>query len=479
MFVSRVVTEIKRKQGTALIVGLGVSGVASACFLAGRKIPVRVADQQRREALVSSKAKAGLLSVESLGCECHYGVRGDERELYDGVSFAVLSPGIASDSAFASELRVRDIPWCCELELGAVLRGGRQIVVTGSNGKSTTVSLIHACLNVAGVKADLAGNIGTPLVSLLETPSPRVTVIEASSYQLESVTALHPTTAVLLNLSENHLARHGSIEAYAAAKARIFQGQTGDDLAILNGDDPFVARMAVSASAEVQVFGRASNPDRPPGAYIRYDPVKGIDCIELRTRGGVDQRIETAGAKLLGEHNRLNMAVALLAVLREGVSAARAREVLLEMRPLPHRIEVLGNRGNVTWINDSKATTVAAAVAGLTCVLQAMPAAKVVVLLGGEDKGGSWKAVESVLVAQRSRIRAVICFGGSGQLIQKALAPSVSSECAKDLRDAVALAGRRAQSHDTVLLSPGCASFDEFEDFEHRGRVFGELVAER
>ena len=353
-----------------MVVGLGISGVATVAFLQREKIRViAVEGQDEATFRKNSKFAARVAELADAGARVCFGIDGERvMPLLKEVGLVVLSPGVSLEGALVGVLRREGVPFVSELELGIELAAVPCVVVTGTNGKSTTVSLIHHLLSSAGVPAILCGNVGTPVLDLLPQgvidgaglPPGSTLVVEASSYQLSSCTVLKPKVAVFLNLSENHLERHGTLERYLAAKAQIFARQTAEDVAVLNVDDPFVQRCR--SSLKSAVFGFSVKPLAPgsAGASVHYRP-PASDEVVLQLHGSVEH-YPCSGSFLLGGHNRFNIAAALLAARAIGVSPQVLQAALLTFRPLEHRLEILGRGVEGVWINDSKSTTVAASV---------------------------------------------------------------------------------------------------------------------
>jgi UDP-N-acetylmuramoylalanine--D-glutamate ligase len=328
--------------------------------------------------------------------------------------------------------------------------------------------------------------VGTPVIAnaelLSEAAEERsILVVEASSYQLEACTVLKPAVSVLLNVSENHLERHGSIERYAAAKSRVLRLQDTGDLAIANADDPVVREMARASRAIVAFFGgceeRLLQGLSETWAQIsQVDNLAGI--IRVQINGGLEE-YSMRGVSLLGPHNRFNMAAAILATRRIGVPKERVQEALESFAPLEHRLEVCVRDVARTVINDSKSTTVAASVAALATVKQAFPEQPVALMLGGLSKAGSWKPLLDEVRKDKVIMLPVVCFGKDGPLLgSHCRAAGIEHVIVPSLQDAAAQGLELTNRGGVVLLSPGCASFDEFSDFEHRGREFKRYVAE-
>ncbi len=483
---------LKRSNKKVLVIGLGISGIESARFLRRQELSVRLIERQSEELFLSkSKFSYAVQELRAIGVEISFGLDGERiTPLLADVGLVILSPGVPIESAVVGTINRLGVPYVSELELGIELHGGRSLVVTGSNGKSTTVSLLDFILRQAGLPSYLCGNVGTPVISNEELHQESLgqrslLVVEASSYQLEACTVLKPAVSIILNLSENHLERHGSLERYGAAKGRVLRLQTSEDLAIVNADDPAVMSLANSCSATLALFGRAAlteltkrapicasiDESNPDGAIIRVS-------IEGKT-----ELYETRSSALLGAHNRYNMAAAILAARRIGVVPEVIQSSLDSFTPLEHRLEVVVRRDidRALIINDSKSTTVAASIAALSTVRRHFPQHRLVIMIGGLSKAGSWEPLLALIKAEGSFIEPVICFGKDGPLLAShCRAQHISCVVAATLRSGadLALESLDQLGQGVVLLTPGCASFDEFTDFEHRGTEFKRYVHE-
>lgn len=430
-----------------VVVGLGLSGRAAASLCAARGATVTGVD------LRSDVAEIPGVAVE----------RGPHRPAtFATADLIVVSPGVPYDQPDVRAAEARGVAVIGELGLAAALLGDVPVIgVTGTNGKSTVTSFTGQILAAAGRRAFVGGNLGEPLAGALP---PRggpvdfeIAVVECSSYQLERAGSLRPIAATILNLTPDHLARHGTMAAYAAAKARLLRHQTERDLALLPAD-PWVVDAARGEGG-----GFRATIGEQPGVVLHG----AVGRVRLP---GIEVDLDLSALPVPGAHNRLNALVAAALALWAGAPADAVRRSIATLRALPHRMEIVGDRGGVLWINDSKATNVDAALVGVSGL--ARPA---VVLLGGQAKGPGFDALAPALRSQR----AVITFGASGPDIATELgAVGVAVSQSASLADAVRLAAGLARPGDAVLLSPGCASFDAFENFEHRGREFAALVLE-
>lgn len=474
MNISETLHHLQQTQGVVLVVGLGISGIETALFLRRNGIQVRCVEREEREHYLSTnRFSARIGELESLGAQALFGIDGEAVIPYlDEVKLAVLSPGVSLTSAICGAINRREIPVIGEFELGILVAARPYIGVTGSNGKTTTVTLIHQMLVDGGVKSQLCGNVGTPVVaqrSSLEPEKEGELVVEASSYQLESCSFIKPTVSVFLNLSDNHLERHGTLARYLEVKRKLVERQDENDIAILNLDDPYVRSIIGRLKAKVLGFGRELSPMHE-GARIDYHPGE-VDQIVITSAAlELKQHVfDCRGIPLRGLHNRYNIAASLLAALSRGVTPESLSRTLRSFSGLPHRIEVVKSNP-VIWINDSKSTTAASTAAALDTVLQEFPSSKVQLLIGGLMKVGSWALPLEKIKREQNRLKQVLCFGRDAHLLHdQCEAYSIPSVQARTIEEALLLARETAGEGDVVLVSPGCLSFDQFRNFEERG----------
>ena len=438
-----------------LVVGLARTGIATALFCAERGARVTASEARPEAEIAESAAK-----LRAAGVALELG--GHRSESFVEQDLIVPSPGVPPTTPALVAARAVGVPAWSEIELAWRFLRGRLICVTGSNGKTTTASLIGHILETAGLPVQVAGNIGTPLISRVDISSDAsFTVVEASSFQLESISTLRPDIAVLLNITPDHLDRHGSIESYGGAKARMFENQTAEDAAIVNADDAAAPQYA-PALPRLYWFSRQKRV--ASGCYLRGDEVV------FRCDGTESVLLERKLIGLRGDHNIENVLAAASAARLAGVEPASIAEGIRTFAGVEHRIEYVATISGVEYFNDSKATNVDATLKSL----DAFPG-NVLVILGGKDKGSDYKILRQTL---RGRARMALLIGSAADKIEAELAGVVPTERAETLARAVEVASRRAQPGDTVLLAPACASFDQFENYEHRGRVFKQLVRE-
>jgi len=436
-----------------LVVGLARTGIATALFCAERGARV-TATEARAESEIPETA--GKLRGAGVVLE----VGGHRPDTFVRQDLIVPSPGVPPTMAALAAARAIGVPVWSEIELAWRFLRGRLICITGSNGKTTTTSLVGHILETAGLPVQVAGNIGTPLISRVDLSTDAgFTVVEASSFQLESISAFRPDVAVLLNITPDHLDRHGSIEAYGKAKARIFANQTAEDAAILNADDAVAPQYAPSGP---RLFWFSRLKRVASGCYLRDHEIvfreEGVESV-LLDRGVIGLR---------GAHNIENVLAAAAAAKLAGVEPPAIAEGVRTFAGVEHRIEYVATVSGVEYFNDSKATNVDATLKALDAF-----AGNLLVILGGKDKGSDYRILRQAL---RGRARMALLIGSAADKIEKELGGVIPIERAGTLARAVETASRHAQPGDTVLLAPACASFDQFENYEHRGRVFKQLV---
>ena len=436
-----------------LVIGLARTGVATSLFCARHGAAVSAVDTRAESELAGAVAKLGATNISlQLG--------GYTKKILEGIDLVIPSPGVPADSDILKAARVHDLPVWSEIELADRFLNGRLIGITGSNGKTTTTSLIEHILNNSGFSTLLAGNIGTPLIDVVEQTSDQtITVAELSSFQLELIETFRPNISVFLNLTPDHLDRHGSLEAYGAAKARIFEKQTTADFAVLNADDPASTSYAPS---KPKVFWFSRKQRVAQGAFLLGDE------IIFRHHGEEEIILKRSEIPLPGAHNLENV---LAAVVATRLAGARPYEIAKSIRSfagVEHRLEFVAEHNGVRYYNDSKATNVDATLKAL----DAFPG-RILIILGGKDKGSDYTALQTPL---REKAILALLIGAAAEKIEMQISGGVAIERAGTLQRAVEVASRTAQPGDIVLLAPACASFDQFENYEHRGRVFKQLV---
>jgi UDP-N-acetylmuramoylalanine--D-glutamate ligase len=377
-----------------------------------------------------------------------------------GQDLIVVSPGVSPKLEMIKLARSSGVPVWSEIELAWRFLRGKLVAITGSNGKTTTTSLVSHILRTAGISTLTGGNIGVPLLSLVESSTDStISVAEVSSFQLETIEKFRPEVGILLNLTPDHLDRHTSFEEYAAAKMRLFENQLDRDFAVLNADDPEVTKR-MPIGPQIVWFSRRKRVAQ--GAFLQGNQIMiRHDEADLV----VGRRDEIS---LRGEHNLENVLAACAAAHLTGAAPADIAAGVKTFRGVEHRLELVGEIGSVEFYNDSKATNVDAALKAIEAF-----AGPLIVILGGKDKGSPYTPLHEPL---RRRARRVILIGAAAEKIASDLGDGLSIFQAGTLDRAVQAAKEQAQPGDVVLLAPACSSFDQFENYEHRGRVFKELV---
>jgi UDP-N-acetylmuramoylalanine--D-glutamate ligase len=448
--------ELKGKK--VLVVGLGKSGLAAALFLRRKGAQVTVSDVRSAESLASeipALLEEGIM-VEAGG----HGLLTFRRQ-----DLIVVSPGVPLDTPELAQASSFGLPVIGELELAAQFLKGKILAITGSNGKTTTTTLAGAILAEAGIASLVGGNIGVPVVDLIERSTDATwSVLEVSSFQLESTETFHPAVAVILNITPDHLDRHGSFENYARAKERIFAQQNEGDALVLNADNARAAQAAARSAANVLWFSIEHPVDR--GSWIE----NGWVVYRSGPASAVEKILPLDRIPLKGAHNVENVVAAVCATRQAGASAEAIGRAIAKFQAVEHRLEFVASINGVDFYNDSKATNVDATAKAVA----AFPSG-IHLILGGKDKGSDYTALSDLL---RERVRAVYTIGSAAAKIESQLRGVVSLHSCATLEKAVNAAAAAARPGEVVLLAPACSSFDQFENYEHRGRVFKELVNE-
>lgn len=443
-----------------LVLGAGRSGMAAARFLAERGAVVALHDkkdvEQWPEAAKSLKAELGV------------GLIGGHLPswLLDQIDLVVISPGVPTNTIPARYVDRKDGEVIGEVELAYRFMKGRIVGITGSNGKTTTTTLVGELLRNSGLKVQVGGNIGTPLLSLAESSDEDTwTVVELSSFQLETIKDFRADVAMCLNVTPNHLDRYESFLDYALAKHRIFMNQTADNVAVLNADDPITSEWASGLSAHVVMFSTKRELDE--GLFLR-----GRDLI---CRSGGSEKVLTTRDEIFlrGLHNVENVLAALAAGLACGASPDSMRVTVAEFKGVEHRIEFVDEIEGVQFYNDSKATSVDATSKALEALSEVD--GKTVLILGGRGKNAPYAPLVPLI---ESSVRSIVVIGEDAENIESQLTGYVPIVRASSLDDAVQKCFEAAEPGDAVLLAPACASFDMFGSYEERGREFKRFVAE-
>ena len=437
----------------ALVVGLGKSGVASALFMKAHGARVTVSDTKSGDELRNE-----IPVLLDHGITVETGGHGDRT--FRGQDLIVVSPGVPVDAPPLVQARSLGETVIGEIELAARFLPGPVIAITGSNGKTTTTTLAGEIIAAAGLPVLVGGNIGTPAISLAErAKSETVIVLEVSSFQLETIQTFRPKVAVVLNVTPDHLDRHRTFEIYVDAKARIFENQRESDFAVLNADDLTCVAMAKRTKAQVVWFSRQKEVDH--GAWVRDGN------ILFRDGAGQREILQVSEIPLKGAHNLENVLAAVCAGALMGCAPDKIRQAVHDFKAVEHRLEFVATIGGVDYYNDSKATNVDAAIKAL----ESFPA-NIHLILGGKDKGSDYTVLNDLI---RQRVKRIYTIGAAAAKIESQV-KGAEVVHAETLENAIRKAHAVAKSGDVVLLAPACASFDQFKSYEHRGKVFKEIV---
>ncbi len=439
-----------------LVVGLGKSGVASALFLKARGARVTVSDSKSGEQFGDE-----IPALLDHGIAVETGGHGERT--FQGQDLIVVSPGVPVDAPPLVQARALGETVIGEIELAARFFPGKIIAITGSNGKTTTTTLAGEIVTAGGHPAVVGGNIGTPAISLVENATEKtVEVLEVSSFQLETIQTFRPKIAVVLNVTPDHLDRHRTFQAYVDAKARIFENQQADDFAVLNADDPTCESLATRTRAQVFWFSRTKEVKL--GAYARDGR------ILFRDARGQQEIMLVSEIPLKGTHNVENVLAAVCVGSLMGCSPEGIRQTVGNFKAVEHRLEYVATIRGVEYYNDSKATNVDATIKAI----ESFPA-NIHLILGGKDKGSDYSVLNDLL---RQRVKRVYTIGTAAAKIEAQIQGATAIFHAETLETAIKRAAVDAQAGDIVLLAPACASFDQFKNYEQRGRVFKEVVKE-
>jgi UDP-N-acetylmuramoylalanine--D-glutamate ligase len=442
---------------SVLVIGLGKSGLAAARLATSRGARVTIADARAEDELGQAVDRA-----RAIGARVYAG--GHPASLAEGTDLIVVSPGVPGDVEPLLAARALDLPVWGEIELAARFCRGRVIGITGSNGKSTVTAMTGGILRGAGVPGGTGGNLDTPFCDLLEQDAENaVHAVELSSFQLETVEAFRPAVGAILNLSPDHLDRYADFASYAAAKARLLEVQNERDAAILNADDPESAVFRKAVRGCLHEFSTRNEVER--GAFVRGGR------MVLRTGGEDVELLESGELPLPGEHNLANALAAALACTIVGCAPDAIERGLRAYRPLAHRLELVATIDGVAFYNDSKATNPASTARAL---LSFAPGT-VHLILGGRDKGADWDELSSLV---RKRARQVLLVGEAAQNLAGQLGDRVPVSPCHSVPRAVRAGFEAARDGEVVLLSPGCASFDQYRNFGERGEDFRRVVEE-
>jgi UDP-N-acetylmuramoylalanine--D-glutamate ligase len=437
-----------------LVVGLGRSGTASAIFLQEHGAKVTVSDAKSEVQL--QQEVSGLLDR---GISIETGHHG-ERTFRDQ-DLIVVSPGVPSDQPSLQHARTLGIPVIGEVELASRFLQGKVLAITGSNGKTTTTTLVGEIMARSGKKTLVGGNIGTPVISLAGNSTPdSFAVLEISSFQLETIERFCPWIAGILNITPDHLDRHHTFQAYVDAKARIFENQSAADFGVLNADDSTSAALQAKIKGKLYWFSRKNAVEN--GACLKGEQ------IIFRDQGKEQAVLSRAEIQLKGEHNIENVLAAVTMTMLAGCTPQQVRQAVSEFRAVEHRLEFVATIHGVGFYNDSKATNVDATIKAL----ESFPG-NIHIILGGKDKGSDYTELVPLL---RARAKRAYLIGAAAEKISSQIQGATEITHSGTLERAVRQAFDSARPGDVVVLAPACASFDQFANYEQRGRVFKEQV---
>ncbi len=443
------------------VVGMARSGLA--CAMLARELGAEVfVTEAREECALDSE----LQTLKEVGATFETGGHTDAILESD---YVIVSPGVPSDSSIMQSIHDAGTPVFSELEFASWFTRGKIIALTGANGKTTTATMVHEILLQGNYSAELCGNIGTPLSAVaMKVKRNDVAVVEVSSYQLEFVDQFAPDVAAILNITPDHLSRHKTFENYRLAKLRITEAQEANQKLVLNADDSGLDALTVQTSARRMMFGSEKVMDASSmDSELRSVFLRG-ETIFCQFNGAYVKLFDCESLQIPGRHNIENAMAAAACCLAFGVTLEAIREGLLSFAGVEHRIEYVATIDGVQWINDSKATNLAATI----CALEAFES-PVRLILGGQGKGEDFRELQSVV---RDKVTSIVALGDTKEEVFSALGKTVPVEFATTLEGSVLLLSQTAQVGEAVLLSPGCASFDMFTDYEERGKVYKDAV---
>jgi UDP-N-acetylmuramoylalanine--D-glutamate ligase len=447
-----------------LVVGLGMTGLATARFLHHRGAAVTVTDMAAEKDLAAS-----VQELRQLGIRTELG--GHRRESFESSELIVLSPGVPHTHDFLTNARQKGIPVIGEIELASRFVREPIIAITGTNGKTTTTSLLGDTLAQCGMRVFVGGNIGNPLIGYVDRDERADwIVLEISSFQLDTIDTFRPDIGILLNITADHLDRYADMAGYAASKGRIFQNQTREDIAIFNGADPWILSETIRIHSRKWMFNGSAALEE--GARIEGDILtldftscphrKAHSFCALPEPGSVT--LDLRESRLYGKHNQENISAAVMAAIAAGGDVPNIQIALNRFKGLSHRIEFVKTLNGVSYVDDSKATNVDA-------VCRALESFKepVILIMGGRDKGCDYRILAKVI---QDHAKHLILLGEASELIAAALGELLPTARVSSMQEAVTTAYHVASPGDVVLLSPACASFDMFRSYAHRGDVF-------
>ncbi|HET6460359.1 MAG TPA: UDP-N-acetylmuramoyl-L-alanine--D-glutamate ligase [Syntrophales bacterium] len=442
------------KEQRILVIGLGKTGIASVRFLMGQGAKVTATDEKPQSEMLDAFRELGRLTMNLEFCKYDIGV-------LSRVDMIVPSPGVPPSNIILSEAQRRKIPVISEIELAYRFLKPPLIAITGTNGKTTTTTLIGHILAKDGKRVFVGGNIGNPLISYVDgKQDDDYAVVEVSSFQLQWIQSFHPFVSILLNTTCDHVDYHGSFEAYREAKERIFENQGSSDLAILNADESRSFILAKKIAANVQFFSSKAEVAR--GIFL-----KGRTIVHNAAHGDCEE-YPLDMIKIPGLHNIENVMAAIIAGRYCGSSPGSIIRAVADFKGMPHRIEFTEEKNGVAFYDDSKGTNVGAVARALESFSK-----PIILLMGGRDKEGDFGTLSPLI---KSRVKELVLFGEARNKIYDLIGSVVETSKCTTLREAIQLAYLHSSPGDVVLLSPGCASFDEFSNYKERGRFFKDVV---
>ena len=434
-----------------VVIGAGCTGFALSRYLRGRYAEVILSDRNPADKI------EGLTALTDLGVRLDLG--GHTRELFEAADLIVISPGVPLNIPCLEAAIARGVPVMGEIELAFQELGAPLVAITGTNGKSTTTSLVGEAFKGWGKRTFVGGNLGIPLIEAVAMGQWEWAVVEVSSFQLEVIQDFRPRHAILLNISEDHLDRYADMDEYVAAKANLFLNMSGEDTAVLNADDARVMAMAETIRARKVYF--SSRQELPVGMFLAGDGIVWRD-------GATEERFPVAELKLKGLHNLENVMAALIPPLLEGCPQHLAWQAVCNFPGLEHRMKLVRELNGVSWYNDSKGTNVGSVVKSLAGL-----AAPVTLIAGGKDKGGDYTPLRDLV---GEKVAHLLLIGQAAGRMREVLGDLTDTRILASLEEAVQAAHALTPRGGSVLLSPACSSFDMFSNFEERGRIFSQLV---
>ncbi|NDD91484.1 UDP-N-acetylmuramoyl-L-alanine--D-glutamate ligase [bacterium] len=457
----------KYKGKRVLVVGFGKSGVSVAQFMAKQGAKVTVTDMKQKTELADSLAACADLKIE-------YELGRHTGKTFTSAELIVLSPGVPLNIKVLDEARAANVPITNEIEISAAGIEVPLIAVTGTNGKTTTTSLIGEMFKADKKPVFVGGNIGKPLLDFhLESQPASAVVAELSSFQLELAEKLTPAVAVFTNIEADHLDRYPTMDSYIAAKKRLLQLCDRNSFVVLNHDNPTVAQLASESKGRLMWFTK-KNPMQIGGEFAENFCGCYYDAGQRRVVAkitGKDEIYDVSQFRLFGEHNKENLMAAICAARAQGISPAAIQSVIQNFRGVPHRLEFVRKKDGVYFINDSKGTNVMS----LQRSLMAFPKNPIILIAGGKDKNMEFSPLADLV---RERCKLLILLGEAKEKINRALGDHADTFLVGTFEEAVLLAYQKSRSGDIILLSPGCASYDMFRNFEERGDYFRKLVSQ-